>query len=76
MDLDEFASSSLCPFKGETVFSRLEVFPEVCAAAAAQVSLNCKLAVFPCFLGFSELFIAVRAFGHSNPLLSVIPSTY
>jgi hypothetical protein len=34
--------------------------------------LNCKLAEFPCFLGFSELFLAVRAFGHSNPFFQLL----
>ena len=53
------------------MFSRLEVFSEVCAAVVAQVSLNCKLAVFPCFLGFNELSIAVRALGHSYPLFQL-----
>jgi hypothetical protein len=66
MDLNKSASRSLCPFQGETVFSRPEVFSEVCAAVAAQVSFDRKLAVFPRFPRSSELFIAVRASSHSD----------
>ena len=35
MDLNVSASGSLCPFQGETVFSSLEVFSEVCATVVA-----------------------------------------
>ncbi len=51
---------------------RLEIFPEVCAAVAAQVSLNRKPAEFPCFLGFNELPIAVRTFSHSDPFFQLL----
>lgn len=46
------------------MFSCFVVFSEVCAAVAAYVSLDCELAEFPCFLGFNQLFLAVRAVSH------------